>query len=94
MRRVKNEIIKRNADDYLFPCLQKRIGKKYANEEGILYSVEDIEYYSKKAKKIEQKGIRTNYGGMLVVLLLVVSWLLLLGFELVVIKLFTLYRYS
>lgn len=64
MRRVKNEIIKRNAKDYIFPTLQQRVGKKYANEEGILHSIEDVEYFSKKAKKMEQQAMQTTYAGL------------------------------
>jgi hypothetical protein len=63
-RRIQNEIIKRNATDYLFPVRKERVGKKYNNQEGIEYSVDDIEYLTRKDKTAEKHALYTSNAGI------------------------------
>lgn len=70
MRRARNEIIKRNATDYVFPICRKRIGMKYGSEEGVQYSIEDIEYCTRAEKKLQKENFVLKYGGMICIKLM------------------------
>ncbi len=79
MRRARNEIIKQNAKDYLFPVRQARVGKKYNNQEGVEFSVDDIEYVSRKNKKGKYKEIQGKNTGKILYLLSLFSYLIIVG---------------
>ncbi len=63
MRRARNEIIKQNASDYLFPARKARVGKKYNNQEGVEFSIDDIEYVTRKFRKAKCKEIYEKNAG-------------------------------
>lgn len=48
MCHAKHEIIKRNATDYTYIGREERIEKKYNNQEGVEFSIDDITYVTKK----------------------------------------------
>ena len=54
-RRAEMELIKQNAQDYLFVGAKKggRIGKKYLNQKGIKFSMENIKLLTKREKREE-----------------------------------------
>ena len=63
MQRAKNKIIKKGAPDYLLKMKCERLGKKYNNQEGIEYSIEDVEYLDKQKRREQIKSIYSTNSG-------------------------------
>jgi len=63
-RRAQHELVKAYAKDYAFPVRDKRFGKKYANLEGVEFSVaNDIEYCTRTLKAQQKQDLLAIHGG-------------------------------
>jgi len=63
-RRANNELIKKLSKDSSFPYKQRPIGKNYGNSEGIEWTMDDVKYLSRKARKLEGSNILAQNGGI------------------------------